>query len=197
MVKVGLTGSIATGKSTVAELFRQLGAYVIDADKIVHSLLEQEEIKNRIKEEFGDVFTTDGKVDRKKLANIVFRDKGKKKTLENILHPEVFKKIQQFFKDVEKKDPKGVAIAEVPLMIETGSYKHYDQIIVVYAPLETQIERLIKKGMSKEEALSRIKAQMPIEEKVKYGDFVINNTSTLQELKKQVEDIYQKLKEMV
>ena len=195
MKKIGLTGSIGTGKSTVAKIFQEFGAYVIDADKIVHELLKREDVKEKIREAFGDVFDSKGEVDRKKLASIVFNNPEKKKILENILHPLVFQEINRFFKEVEKKDPKAVAIAEVPLMIETGSYKNYDKIIVVYAPEELQLKRLLEKGMSKEEAIKRIKSQMPIDEKVKYADIVIENTSTLEDLRKKVEEVYKKLKE--
>ncbi len=195
MKKIGLTGSIGTGKSTVAKIFQELGAYVIDADKIVHELLKRDDVKEKIREAFGDVFDSKGEVDRKKLASIVFNNPEKKKVLESILHPLVFQEINRFFKEVEEKDPEAVAIAEVPLMIETGSYKNYDKIIVVYAPEELQLKRLLEKGMSKEEAIKRIKSQMPIDEKVKYADIVIENTSTLEDLRKKVEEVYKKLKE--
>ncbi len=194
MLKVGLTGSIGTGKSTVAEILKKLGAYVISADEIVHRLLEREDIKEKIREKFGDVFTLDGKVDRKKLAQIVFEDEKKRKDLEGILHPFVFKEIERFFENVKEKDSKAVAVAEVPLMIETGSYKNYDMVIVVYAPQEVQFQRLIKKGFSEEEAKKRIKAQMPIEEKVKYADIVLDNTSSLKDLEKEVKNLYETLK---
>jgi len=196
MLKVGLTGSIGTGKSTVEEIFKKLGAYTIDADKVVHSLLERPEIIEKIRQVFGDDVIKNGKVDRKKLAGIVFLDYRKKKILEDILHPEVFKEIQNFFKEVEKKDPCAIAIADVPLMIETGSYKNYDVVIVVYAPKELQLKRLIQKGMTEEEALSRINAQMDIEEKKKYADIIIENTGTIEELKEKVKNVYKRLKEM-
>ncbi|NPA54379.1 MAG: dephospho-CoA kinase [Aquificae bacterium] len=195
MLKVGLTGSIGTGKSTVAKIFQELGAYVIDADKIVHQLLKKEDVKQKIKEAFGNVFDENGEIDKKKLAGIVFNNLEKKKQLEGILHPLVFQEIQKWLKEIEKKDPEAVAIAEVPLMIETGSYKNYDKIIVVYAPEELQMERLVKKGMTKEEALRRIKSQMPIEEKIKYADIVIENTESIQKLSKKVEKVYELLKE--
>ncbi|WP_457625578.1 dephospho-CoA kinase [Persephonella sp.] len=194
MLKVGLTGSIGTGKSTVSKIFERLGAYVIDADKVVHGLLKRKDIKEKIRKEFGDVFTEEGEIDRKKLAKIVFTDAEKKKKLEGILHPEVFKEIQKFFEEVEKKDPDAIAVAEIPLLIETGNYKNYDTVIVVYAPEQIQIERLTKKGMSKDEAVKRIKSQLPIDEKVKYADFVIYNTGSVEQLEKEVENVYKKLK---
>ncbi|WP_457642924.1 dephospho-CoA kinase [Persephonella sp.] len=194
MLKVGLTGSIGTGKSTAAEFLREEGAYLIDADKVVHSLLKRPDIKEKIKEEFGNVFTESGEVDKKKLAQIVFNNTEKKKKLESILHPEVFKEIEKFFQEVEKKEPCAVAVAEVPLMIETGSYKNYDIVVVVYAPQKLQLERLIKKGMTQEEALKRIKSQMPPEEKAKYADIVIENTGSVDELRKKVKEVYKLLK---
>ncbi|MBK3332004.1 dephospho-CoA kinase [Persephonella atlantica] len=194
MLKIGLTGSIGTGKTTVADIFKRLGAYVISADEIVHRLLEREDIKEKIREKFGNVFTSDGKVDRKKLAQIIFDDEKKRKELEGILHPLVFREIERFFEKVREKDPKAVVVAEVPLMIETGSYKNYDMVIVVYAPEDIQLQRLIKKGLSKEEAKKRIKAQMPIDEKIRYADIVIENTGSLKELEKEVKEIYEILK---
>jgi len=192
MLKVGLTGSIGTGKSTVARLLEKEGAYVIDADKIVHNLFNRQDIKDKIKKLFGDVFKKDGSVDRKKLAKIIFYNEKKKKQLEALLHPEVSKEIKRFFIRVKEKDPDAVAVAEVPLMIETGSYKEYDVVVVVYAPFELQLQRLIKKGMDKDEAIKRIKSQMPPEEKVKYADFVMNNTG--ENLQTQVKELYMKLK---
>ncbi|WP_456393027.1 dephospho-CoA kinase [Persephonella sp.] len=196
MLKVGLTGSIGTGKSTVARLLEREGAYVIDADRIVHDLLNRQDIREKIRSLFGDVFREDGSVDRKKLAKIVFSDETKKKQLESIIHPEVFKEIEKFFSSIRKKDPDAVAVAEVPLMIETGSYKNYDVVVVVYAPFELQLKRLLEKGMDRDEAIRRIKSQMSPEEKVKYADFVIDNTGSLESLEKQVKKLYRKLKKM-
>ncbi len=196
MLKVGLTGSIGTGKSTVESIFKELGAYTIDADEVVHKLLEKPEVIEKIRETFGSEVVKNGKIDKKKLAQIIFSNREKKKQLESIIHPLVFEGIQKFFEEVKKKDPCAVAIADVPLMIETGSYKNYDLVIVVYAPKELQLERLLEKGMSKEEALARINAQMNIEEKKKYADIVIENTGTIEDLRKKVKDVYEKLKKI-
>ncbi|WP_457644619.1 dephospho-CoA kinase [Persephonella sp.] len=197
MLKIGLTGSIGTGKSTVGKIFSELGAYVIDADKIVHALLRREDIKEKIRKEFGDVFDSKGEIDRKKLGSIVFKDPEKKRKLESIIHPEVRKEIKRRIKEIEKKDPEGVVIVEVPLLIETGSYRDYDIVILVYAPEELQIERLRKKGFTEEEALRRIRSQLPIDEKVKYADIVIYNTEDLEKLEQNVKSVYEKLKERV
>ena len=195
MLKVGLTGSIATGKSTVESIFKELGVPVIDADEVVHKLLKEEKIKNKFVEILGNVLDEKGEIDRKKVAKIIFSNQEKRKEIEKIIHPEVFKYIQNWIKEKEKKKYDFV-IVSVPLMIETGSYKNYDKIIVVYAPKEIQLKRLKKKGMSEEEALKRINAQMDIEKKLKYADFVINNTGSIEDLRKEVEKIYKKLKEI-
>lgn len=192
---VGLTGGIGTGKSTAEEIFKRLGAYVIDADSIVHQLYKQQHIKEKLKQIFTeDIFDNNQEVDRKKVAKIVFSDKIKRKALEDIIHPEVNKYIDEWLNQIEKNNPDAVAIVSVPLMIETGSYKKYKKIILVYAPKELQIERLIKKGYSYEEAVSRIDAQMDIEEKLKYADYVIINTSTLENLENQVKRVFDEIK---
>lgn len=188
--KIGLTGSIGTGKSTVLNIFKSLGVNTISADEIVHKLLEEEIIKEKIVNHFGKDILQEGKINRKKLAGIVFENPEKRKILESILHPLVFEHIQNWFENI--KDEK-IAIAEVPLMIETGSYKYYDKIIVVYAPKEIQIERCLKKGLTEEEAIKRINAQMDIEEKIKYADYIIENTKDLEYLQQQVKDVYQKI----
>jgi len=195
VVKVGLTGSIGTGKSTVSEIFKQLGAYVIDADKVVHNLLKKDEIKRKLAYLLGkEIFNENGEIDRKKVASIIFKNPEKKKEIEKIIHPEVRKEIKNFINEIEKKDKNAVIIAEIPLLIEGGLYKDYDKIIVVYAPENLQIERLVKKGFTKDDALSRIKSQMPIKEKLKYADIIIENTGSLEELKNKVEKIYNELK---
>jgi dephospho-CoA kinase len=196
MLKVGLTGSIGTGKSSVNKLFKELGAYTLDADKIVHDLLKREDIKKEIEKHFGNVFDENGNIDRKKLASIVFNNKEKKKILENIIHPKVREEINNQIKNIEKIDKDFIVIVEVPLLIETGSYKDYDIVIVVYAPFEKQLERLLSKGFSKEEALKRINSQMSIEEKLKYADIVINNSSDFENLKKEVIKAFKQLKEL-
>jgi len=197
MLKVGLTGGIATGKSTVKNIFKDLGAYVIDADEVVKNLWQEKEIIQQAKEilEINPV-DKNGNLKTKEIASIIFNNPQKKKELEQLFHPEVFKRIQLFFKEVEKKDKNAVAVAEVPLMIETGSYKNYDVVALVYAPKDVQIKRLLQKGYSEKEAQERLSSQMDIEEKKKYADIVIHNTKDLQHLKQEVKDVYERLKKM-
>jgi dephospho-CoA kinase len=192
MKVIGLTGGIATGKSTVERILENLGAKVIDADKVVHKLLSDENVKNQIRQYFPDVFDNEGNIDRKKLAGIVFNDYEKKRVLENILHPKVNQEIDKWIETNKKENSDKVLFVSVPLMIETGSYKKYDKIVLVYAPRELQIKRLMEnKGYSYEEALARINAQMDIEEKRKYADYIIENTSTIQELEEKVKQLYE------
>jgi dephospho-CoA kinase len=192
MKVIGITGGIATGKSTVERILENLGTKVIDADKVVHKLLSDENVKNEIRQHFPDAFDNEGNIDRKKLASIVFNDYEKKKILENILHPKVNQEIDKWIEINKKENSDEVLFVSVPLMIETGSYKKYDKVVLVYAPRELQIKRLIEnKGYSYEEALARINAQMDIEEKRKYADYIIENTGTIQELEEKVKQLYE------
>jgi dephospho-CoA kinase len=192
MKVIGLTGGIATGKSTVEKILENLGVKVIDADKVVHKLLSNENVKNEIGQYFPDVFDSEGNIDRKKLARIVFNDYEKKRILENILHPKVNQEIDRRIEINKKENSDKVLFVSVPLMIETGSYKKYDKVVLVYAPRELQIKRLIEnKGYSYEEALARINAQMDIEEKRKYADYIIENTGSIQELEEKVKQLYE------
>jgi len=192
MKVIGITGGIATGKSIVEKILENLGAKVIDADKVVHKLLSDENVKNEIKQYFPDAFDNEENIDRKKLASIVFNDYEKKRVLENILHPKVSQGIDKWTEINKKENSEQVLFVSVPLMIETGSYKKYDKVVLVYAPRELQIKRLIEnKGYSYEEALARINAQTDIEEKRKYADYIIENTGTIQELEEKVKQLYE------
>lgn len=194
MKVIGLTGGIGTGKSTVEEIFKSLGVDVIDADKVVHTLYRKDEIKRKVKELFGEGVFTDGEIDRKKLADLVFSDSLKRKAIERLIHPEVEKYIQDWLEEIKSKNDSGIAIVSVPLMIETGSYRKYQKIILVYAPKDKQIERLLKKGYTLEDAVRRIEAQMDIDEKLKFADYVIMNTSTIEHLKDEVERVLNEIK---
>jgi len=196
MIKVGLTGGIATGKSTVKSIFNELGAYTIDADEIVKQLWKNKDVIKKAENILGiKVLDENNNLKTKEIASIIFKDKEKKKALEKLFHPEVFKYIQNWFNKIETKDKNAVAIAEVPLMIETGSYKNYDVVILVYAPKDLQIKRLLEKGYSLKEAKERISSQMDIDEKKSYADIIIDNTGDIDYLKKQAKKVFQQLKE--
>lgn len=169
---VGLTGSFGTGKTTVARMFKKLGAEVIDADKIVHK--------------FIDAST------RKKLAKIVFKRKAYLELLCKIIHPLVIKRIKKEIKQLKPK--KNIVIIDAPLLIESGLHRIVDILIVVKAKKATQIQRAMRHmGLRKDEISKRIRFQMPLREKINLADFVIDNDGTIDETRRQVMDIWKKL----
>ncbi len=191
-LKVGLTGNIGCGKSTVAKIFKELGAFTFDADKIIHSFYKKgHPVYEKVVSIFGkEILDDKGNIDRKKLADIVFRDKKKLEELEKITHKALYEYLEREF---EKLPGNAIAIVEASLIIEKGTYKNYDKVIVVYAPFEVCKKRCIERGMTEEDFLRRWKNQMDIEEKKKYADYVIDNSGSLEETKKQVKKVYKEL----
>ena len=203
MVILGLTGGIASGKSTVAKFFQELGAYVIDWDILAQKIeCPHQKAWKEIVEYFGkEVLSEDLTLNRQKLAEIVFRDEEKLRRLNYIVHPEVFKEDQRITEEISRADPEALIVKDIPLLgesnsplIELGIFKKLDKVLVVYASEGNQLKRLTEKGMSRVEAKERIKAQMPLSEKVKIADLVIYNDGSLEETRRQVEKIYKELK---
>ncbi len=193
-MRIGVTGGIATGKNLVSKYFEELGAYVIDADEVYHKLIYPgKTLWRRLVEEFGSTIVhPQGMIDRKRLGDIVFNNKEALEKLNAITHNEIIKELDREAKKHEK-DYK-IIIINAALLIEAGAEKLVDKIIVVWTDEKTQIERLTKRdNISKEEAKKRIRAQMPLSEKLKYGDYIINNNGSPEETKKQVERIYKEL----
>ncbi len=189
---VALTGCLGCGKSTVLKIFRELGVRTISADEIVQELLESKEVKEEIRRLFGpDVFLKNGKVDRKRLAQRIFSNQRERKKLEMLLHPLVFKRIEKEY----EKEPGRLMVAEIPLLFETDTQNRFSKVITVYAPMEVAIKRLKSRGMTKEDIEARLQSQMPIETKVERSDFVIDNSRGLQEIRKQVQQVLEKLQE--
>ena len=185
---IGITGGLATGKTTVADMFVQKGAVKIDADRIAHGLLEEDQkIRDKVIDAFGEGILTGGKIDRKKLANIVFKDKDKLKKLTNILHPRIIENIKE---RIEKEGDK-IIVIDAPLLMEAGLEEMMDVIIVVKAERHTQIKRAVNRGISEEEAEAIIKNQMPLSEKIKKADYVIDNEEKIEKIKEGVERIWQ------
>jgi len=195
VLKVGLTGGIACGKTVVRRRLEERGIPTLDADAVVHRLLQSgTEVTREIAEIFGDaVIAADGSVDRKALGAIVFSDEGARRKLNAIVHPGVWREIERFFEEREKaSDP--VAVVDAALMIETGSYRRYDRVVVVHCFPELQVERLIARdGVSQEDALRRIRSQMPIEEKRPFADFLVDTSGSIEETLKQADELASQL----
>lgn len=193
MLIIGLTGNYGMGKSTVLEMFREFGAVTLEADEVVDALLNDKSVLEKIRMTLGDsVFLSEGSLDRLKVALIIFRDKRKMDAIEEILHPLVFKRIEDFIERV-KRDIGMVVVVEIPLMFEREYFKRFHKTITVCADQEITLRRLEKSGITRDDALIRLSAQMPIEEKMLLSDFVINNNGTLNETREQVREIYDRL----
>lgn len=193
MIKVGLTGNFGMGKSTVAKFFSQLGAHVIDSDSIVSELLEKNDLVAEIKGLFGDEILVDGKLDKKTIAKIVFQNPMMRIYLENIIHPRVFERIEEKIEAIKKKGEPIIVVIEAPIIFERGYQNRFDVIVTVYTSEKVAIERLKKKGVSEEDAISRLKCQFPIEMKKTNSDYIIDNSGSFEDTFLQVEAIFQKL----
>ena len=183
MLRIGLTGGIACGKTVVRRRLEERGIRTLDADAVVHEILASDaEAIGEIVREFGDsVAAADGTIDRKALGAVVFSDPSARERLNAIVHPRVYREIEEFFSRMsEAGEP--LAVVDAALMIETGSFRKYDRVIVVHCRREQQRSRLMaRSGLSAEDAERRIAAQMPIEEKRAYGDFLVDTSGTLEE----------------
>jgi dephospho-CoA kinase len=196
MLKVGLTGSIAVGKSFVASVLAELGCVTFDADKLAHSVMEPGGDAYRdIVEEFGEaVLAQDGSIDRAKLGAIVFADPARRKRLNEIVHPRVIEEQNRLLREVEKDRPDAIVVIDAALMIESGGHKRFDKLIVVHCDPQIQIERLMKRaGISREDAQRRVAAQMSSEEKLSYADYSIDTSGTFEETRERVTRIYNEL----
>ncbi len=193
---IGLTGNIASGKTEVAKIFKELGAKVIDADEIAREVVEPGEAAwQEIVEEFGgNILNPDGSINRKKLGEIIFNDDKKREQLNRITHPRIMTKLKETIDNYKKENVK-LVIIEAALIVERGGLlKLIDELIVVSADAETQIERIMTRdGLRRDEALSRMESQMPISEKTKHATYIIDNSESLEETRKQVEEVWEKI----
>jgi dephospho-CoA kinase len=200
MLKVGLTGGIASGKSTVARMFEELGCRVIDADSITRELFRPGNPVNRaVAAAFGpQVLASDGSIDRTVLGEMVFNNTALRQKLNSLVHPAIKQRQLEFLAQIETEDPHAIGIVEAALMIEVGTYRDYDKLIVVTCSPEIQRERLQDRSrLTDEQIESRIASQMPMEDKVKVADFVIDNSGDPGATRRQVEAVYRKLRAMV
>ena len=196
MMLVGLTGGVATGKSTVTKMFKQCGAVVIDADELARDVVKPGKAAWReIVKTFGKTaLNPDRTLDRRTLGAIVFNDRSKLRRLERIIHPRVEREQARLTRQAARKDPNAVVIYDVPLLFEAGVDKRVDTIIVVTADRETQIARLKKRnGLSRAEAIRRIRSQMPLAKKIQQADHVLQGTLPRPSLRRQVGQLFQHL----
>ncbi len=196
MLTIGLTGGIASGKSTVSMEFEKLGAIVIDADQIARELIRPHEpLWREIIAYFGrEIQREDLTIDRFRLGEKVFADEAERAVLNKMIHPEIKREIDRRLKEIGKEHPDAVVLVDAALLIETGTFREMDKIIVVSASKRNQIERLMdRNSLSIEAAKGRIRAQMPLEEKRKYADYVINTDGSREEIRKQVRRVHEKL----
>lgn len=195
MLVVGLTGNYGMGKSTVLEMFRKMGAATIDSDEIVDGLLSEEVVLSSIRTAFGDgVFLKDGALNRTLVASLIFKDKKMRESLEGIIHPLVFEKIEQSLKRIREKEAGDkVVIIEIPLLFEAGRLRGFDRTITVHADRATVLRRLQKKGIGTDDAEARLGSQMAIEEKMDRADFAIDNNGGPGETEIRVRQIYDRL----
>lgn len=196
MLKVGLTGSIAVGKSFVLSVFRELGCDVLDADQTARDVvLPGTTGLSRIVEYFGDdILKENGELDRARLGSIVFADREKRKILNSIVHPLVFEAQDQWLAGREAENPDGIAIVDAALMIESEGYKRFTKLIVVWCEPAIQLKRLTARdAISEAEALRRIDAQMPQVEKKKYADFLIDTSKGHEDTRRQAAEIFDRL----
>lgn len=196
MIIAGLTGGIASGKSTVSRLLSEVGATIIDADKIARQVVAAGTPSHReIVQSFGTgILLPDGNIDRKQLGDIIFNDTEKKERLNAIVHPRVMDQINADIAEAEKNNPDAVAILDIPLLFETGSRRPLSEIIVVYVPEALQLRRLMKRDQIDEKAaMARIRSQMPIDEKRRRATLVIDNSVDIETTRKQAEHVFQHL----
>jgi len=194
MLRVGLTGGIACGKTVVRKLLADRGAFTIDADEIAHRLLAAEtELARQITEAFGtDIRAADGSVDRKKLGAIVFSDSSARLKLNELVHPRVIAEERRLLDAAERKGVE-VAVVDAALMVEAGTYRDYRRLVVVHCPRGLQLERLMARGLSGDEAAGRIDSQLPIEEKLRYADYLVDTSGNLKDTERQVGEVWKKL----
>ena len=206
MLKVGLTGGIASGKSVVGEMLVALGAHLVQADHIAHSLMEPgEPVYNEVVRHFGrEILNSDGSVNRGRLAEVAFGARGSDQgsprvaDLNRIVHPAVIRSQEEWMHAVSLQDPHGVAVVEAALLIEAGAAKRFDRLMVVTCDMEQRAERFARRQKvdlqtARAEVARRMAAQLPDEEKIKLADYVIDNSGSLEQTREQVQQVWQKL----
>jgi len=197
MLKVGLTGGLASGKSFVGQALAALGCHLIQADELGHEVLfPGGEAYADVAREFGPgILNEDGSIDRKRLAAEVFDKPERLEKLNQLVHPHVFRRERERLEALAKSDPHGIVVVEAAILIETGNYKSFGRVIVVECSEELQIERAMKRDhLDREQVLARLRRQMPLAEKRKFADFVIDTSGSKDETLLRVREVYEALR---
>ena len=192
LVTAGLTGGIASGKSTVAGFFRELGARVIDADAIAHRVLQREAVVGDLVQRFGDgILAPDGRVDRRRLGPRVFGDPEAREWLNRRIHPAVREEIAHRLEEERRAGAHRLAIVDVPLLVESGEPRRYGRLVLAWCPPALQLQRIMARdGLREEEARARLASQLPIDEKRAHADHIVDTSGTFEETRRQVESCY-------
>lgn len=196
MLRVGLTGSIAVGKTFVTGVLAELGCHIIDADQTAREVVQPGTPGlQAIVETFGTgILQPDGTLDRQKLGSLVFENEEKRKLLNAILHPYIIARQDEELHSLEERYPDGIAVVDAALMIESGGYRRFDKLIVVHCDPEVQLERIITRNkLSRTEAQKRVEAQMPQEEKKKFADYLIDTSADFESTREQSREVYRDL----
>jgi len=196
MLRVGLTGGLASGKSFVGRLLADLGCYLIRADELGHQVLAPGgEAYDAVVREFGaGILDSDQAIDRRRLAALVFHDPGRLKELNALVHPPVRARTRRLLDEYEADYPHGIAVVEAAILVETGSYRDYARLILAVCGKEQQIERaMARDGLTREEVLDRLSRQMPLDEKIQYADYVIDTSGTKENTQAQTRVVYESL----
>ncbi len=197
MLRVGLTGGLASGKSFVGHTLAGLGCHLIQADELGHQVLARGGAAyEAVLREFGNgILSESGEIDRRRLAADVFGKPERLEALNKLVHPPVIHREEELYAEAVRKDPSGIVVVEAAILIETGSYKRFDRLILVVCTEEQQIERAMKRdGMTREEAEARLKRQMPLSEKREFADYIVDTSGTKESTIEQTRLIYESLR---
>jgi len=197
MLRVGLTGGLASGKSHVGRALAELGCEVISADELGHLALEPdgEACATVVREFGGGILDEGGRIDRRKLAAEVFGDPDRLELLNSLVHPVVIRREEELLAQAAARDPNGIVVVEAAILIETGSWRRFDRLILAVCPLEAQVERAMNRdGITREQTLMRIARQMPLEEKRKYAHYVVDTSGAREETYRQTLAVFQSLR---
>lgn len=199
MLLVGLTGGLASGKSFVGHALADLGCYLIQADELGHEvLLPGGEAYDAVVNEFGsEVLDDEGMIDRKRLAGLVFDNPDRLGKLNSLVHPPVVRREREMADDIARRDPGAIVVVEAAILVETGSYKRFDRLIVAICTPEQQVERAMRRSSyTRDEVMARLSRQLPLEEKTKVADYVVDTSGSKEQTLEQVRAVYESLRSL-